>query len=199
MSGPRRHTIMGLLLLMCALTEHVCESAPSTVPVVRGEARPDLRRMQHIMRHVEDNRGRHHSAKTEAPALTESSSAEQRDFRNKADKGNQSVVIFPRDLRKKEKFIKHITGPLFFSPKCRKMVYRVYHHTRDCTIPACKHLQISQCHDLVTLSSITEISLLKTSKDVHDYSRGWQEAHSAQRGSSAHKVQLLLPKAHIHM
>uniref|UniRef100_A0A8C7XHG6 ALK and LTK ligand 2a n=1 Tax=Oryzias sinensis TaxID=183150 RepID=A0A8C7XHG6_9TELE len=136
MSGPRRHTIMGLLLLMCALTEHVCESAPSTVPVVRGEARPDLRRMQHIMRHVEDNRGRHHSAKTEAPALTESSSAEQRDFRNKADKGNQSVVIFPRDLRKKEKFIKHITGPLFFSPKCRKMVYRVYHHTRDCTIPA---------------------------------------------------------------
>lgn len=91
MSGPRSHTIMGLLLLMCALTEHVCESAPSTVPVVRGDARPDLRRMQHIMRHVEDNRGRHHSAKTEAPGLTESSYAEQRDFRNKADKGNQSV------------------------------------------------------------------------------------------------------------
>ncbi|KAF6737533.1 Protein FAM150B [Oryzias melastigma] len=139
MSGPRRHAIMGLLLVMCALTEHICESAPSTVSVVRGDARLDLRRMQQIMRHVEDSRGRHHSAKTEAPALAaraESSSAEQRDFRSKADKGNHSVVTFPRDLRKKEKFIKHITGPLFFSPKCRKTVYRVYHHTRDCTIPA---------------------------------------------------------------
>ena len=29
-------------------------------------------------------------------------------------------------------------GPLYFSPKCRKHVYRLYHHTRDCTIPACK-------------------------------------------------------------
>ncbi|RVE55818.1 hypothetical protein OJAV_G00229720 [Oryzias javanicus] len=26
MSGPRRHAIMGLLLVMCALTEHICES-----------------------------------------------------------------------------------------------------------------------------------------------------------------------------
>lgn len=32
------------------------------------------------------------------------------------------------------------SGPLYFSPKCRKNVYRVYHHTRDCTIPACKQL-----------------------------------------------------------
>lgn len=90
------------------------------------------------------------------------------------------TVTFPRDMRKKEKFLKHITGeaslqtsaqservtdafmwlradvsagatcecshrmlcflpgPLYFSPKCRKHVYRLYHHTRDCTIPACK-------------------------------------------------------------
>uniref|UniRef100_A0A3Q0RAL4 ALK and LTK ligand 2a n=1 Tax=Amphilophus citrinellus TaxID=61819 RepID=A0A3Q0RAL4_AMPCI len=37
---------------------------------------------------------------------------------------------------KKEKFIKYLTGPLYFSPKCRKSVYKLYHHTRDCTIPA---------------------------------------------------------------
>lgn len=79
--------------------------------------------------------------------------------------------IFPRDLRKKEKVIKHLTGerllsflwpqsnkgkqmclrmnwavffpsgPLYFSPKCRKTVYRLYHNTRDCTIPACEYSQ----------------------------------------------------------
>uniref|UniRef100_A0A9J8BE37 ALK and LTK ligand 2a n=1 Tax=Cyprinus carpio carpio TaxID=630221 RepID=A0A9J8BE37_CYPCA len=46
-----------------------------------------------------------------------------------------SSEIFPRDLRKKEKVIKIFTGPLYFSPKCRKYVYRLYHNTRDCTIP----------------------------------------------------------------
>ena len=29
-------------------------------------------------------------------------------------------------------------GPLNFSPKCRKHVYRLYHSTRDCTTPTCK-------------------------------------------------------------
>lgn len=31
------------------------------------------------------------------------------------------------------------SGPLYFSPKCRKHVYRLYHNTRDCTIPACEY------------------------------------------------------------
>ena len=83
--------------------------------------------------------------------------------------------IPPIDVRKKEKFIKILTGesswqsspkegrtsygslaggcaaarvshqilcslsgPLYFGPKCRKHAYKVYHHNRDCTIPACK-------------------------------------------------------------
>ncbi|XP_066570038.1 ALK and LTK ligand 2b [Amia ocellicauda] len=46
------------------------------------------------------------------------------------------IEIFPRDLRTKEKFLKHLTGPLYFSPKCSKHFYRLYHNTRDCTIPA---------------------------------------------------------------
>ncbi|XP_072553546.1 aLK and LTK ligand 2a [Salminus brasiliensis] len=54
----------------------------------------------------------------------------------KTENGEQILEIFPRDLRKKEKFLKHLTGPLYFSPKCRKHVYRLYHNTRDCTIPA---------------------------------------------------------------
>uniref|UniRef100_A0A3B4UY00 ALK and LTK ligand 2b n=1 Tax=Seriola dumerili TaxID=41447 RepID=A0A3B4UY00_SERDU len=37
---------------------------------------------------------------------------------------------------KKDKGVLPLRCPLYFSPKCRKQVYRVYHHTRECTIPA---------------------------------------------------------------
>nr|XP_033791406.1 ALK and LTK ligand 2 [Geotrypetes seraphini]XP_033791407.1 ALK and LTK ligand 2 [Geotrypetes seraphini]XP_033791408.1 ALK and LTK ligand 2 [Geotrypetes seraphini] len=46
------------------------------------------------------------------------------------------VEIVPRDLRMKNKFLNHLTGPLYFSPKCSKHFHRLYHTTRDCTIPA---------------------------------------------------------------
>ncbi|XP_038309083.1 ALK and LTK ligand 2 [Canis lupus familiaris] len=48
----------------------------------------------------------------------------------------QRVEIVPRDLRMKDKFLKHLTGPLYFSPKCSKHFHRLYHNTRDCTVPA---------------------------------------------------------------
>ncbi|XP_054475107.1 ALK and LTK ligand 2a-like [Anoplopoma fimbria] len=148
MSGLRKHVTMGLVLLMCTLTDHCGESAPSAAPssssssssssAVGRDARQDLRRMVEIVRHVEQRGGRH-GASTEAPSTSRvrSSPVEPKDLRSlKTDRGDQVVVVFPRDLRKKEKFLKHITGPLYFSPKCRKHVYRLYHHTRDCTIPA---------------------------------------------------------------
>ncbi|KAM6915131.1 aLK and LTK ligand 2a [Xenentodon cancila] len=142
MTGPRRSVIIGLVILMCTMTEHCSESAPSTGPTARatavgGNAQRDLRRMAEIVRHVE-SRGRN-GVKTEAPFTPrgESSSVEQRDTRNRTEKGNHAVaVVCPSQLRMKEKFIIHLTGPLYFSPKCRKNVYRLYHHTRDCTIPA---------------------------------------------------------------
>uniref|UniRef100_A0A3B4TPJ2 ALK and LTK ligand 2a n=1 Tax=Seriola dumerili TaxID=41447 RepID=A0A3B4TPJ2_SERDU len=40
-----------------------------------------------------------------------------------------------RDPRHKDKFIRHLTGPLYFNPKCRKHFNRLYHNTRDCTVP----------------------------------------------------------------
>ncbi|XP_059212730.1 ALK and LTK ligand 2-like [Centropristis striata] len=147
MSGLRKHVTMGLVLLMCTLTSHSSESAPSAAPVSAAaaaggrDAQQDWRRMVEVVRHVEENRGRH-SLKTEAPFTSvtnreRSSQVEPKDLRNlKTDRGEQAVVVFPRDPKKKEKFIKHMTGPLYFSPKCRKHVYRLYHHTRDCTIPA---------------------------------------------------------------
>uniref|UniRef100_A0AAR2JCU8 ALK and LTK ligand 2b n=1 Tax=Pygocentrus nattereri TaxID=42514 RepID=A0AAR2JCU8_PYGNA len=39
-------------------------------------------------------------------------------------------------LTKSDQLFCSSTGPLYFSPKCRKHVYRLYHNTRDCTIPA---------------------------------------------------------------
>ncbi|XP_026157180.1 ALK and LTK ligand 2b isoform X2 [Mastacembelus armatus] len=44
--------------------------------------------------------------------------------------------VEPKDTQHKERFIKHLTGPLYFNPKCRKHFHRLYHTTRDCTIPA---------------------------------------------------------------
>uniref|UniRef100_A0A3Q3J4C3 ALK and LTK ligand 1 n=1 Tax=Monopterus albus TaxID=43700 RepID=A0A3Q3J4C3_MONAL len=40
-----------------------------------------------------------------------------------------------RDPRHKEKLIRHLTGPLYFTPKCRKHFHRLYHNSRDCTTP----------------------------------------------------------------
>ncbi|XP_005809625.1 ALK and LTK ligand 2 [Xiphophorus maculatus] len=128
MSAPRKPVVVGLLLLMCALTEHCGESAPTAA--AGGDAPRSLRRMVEIMKHVGDNRGRH-------PTRTEdSASVEQRDFRGKTDKGNQALVLTPTDYKTKERIIKYFTGPLVFSSKCRKNAYRLYHHTRDCTLPA---------------------------------------------------------------
>ncbi|XP_078131107.1 aLK and LTK ligand 2a [Sander vitreus] len=141
MSGLRKHVTMRLVLLICTLTGHCSVSAPSAAPAPAAagrDAQQDLMRMVEIVKYVEESRGRH-SAKTEAPLTSRSRSSpvEPKDLRNlKTDRGDQTVAVFPRDLRKKEKFLKHITGPLYFSPKCRKHVYRLYHHTRDCTIPA---------------------------------------------------------------
>ncbi|XP_034383968.1 ALK and LTK ligand 2-like [Cyclopterus lumpus] len=142
MSGLRKRVTMGLVLLMCTLTGHCGESAPSSAPssatAAWRDARKDLRRMLEIVSQVEHSRGRHSTnTATTLTSRMRSSTVEPKDVRNlKTDRGDQVVVVFPRDLRKKEKFLKHITGPLYFSPKCRKHVYRLYHHTRDCTIPA---------------------------------------------------------------
>ncbi|KAM4528667.1 ALK and LTK ligand 2 [Fundulus heteroclitus] len=136
MSAPRKPVIVGLLLLMCTLTEHCGESAPTAA--AGGDARRSLRRMVEIMKHVEESRGRH-AARTEAPLTPRavgSASGEQRESRGKADKGNQALALSPTDFKMKERIIRYFTGPLVFSSKCRKNAYRLYHHTRDCTLPA---------------------------------------------------------------
>ncbi|XP_017331828.1 ALK and LTK ligand 2b [Ictalurus punctatus] len=78
-----------------------------------------------------------HQASSQLPIKTDYS-IESREGNevNKSNQHDQILDVFPRDLRQKEKFLKHLTGPLYFSPKCSKHFYRLYHNTRDCTIPA---------------------------------------------------------------
>ncbi|XP_061610141.1 ALK and LTK ligand 2a-like isoform X2 [Phyllopteryx taeniolatus] len=66
--------------------------------------------------------------------------------RSKTDRRDRTAAVSPQDHRRKGKYLKHITGPLYFSPKCWKHVYHVYYQTRDCTIPA----YIKRCARLLT-------------------------------------------------
>uniref|UniRef100_A0A8C8VM92 ALK and LTK ligand 2 n=1 Tax=Pelusios castaneus TaxID=367368 RepID=A0A8C8VM92_9SAUR len=81
------------------------------------------------------------------------------DRREVADYGlyqdDQRAEIVPRDLRMKDKFLKHLTGPLYFSPKCSKHFHRLYHNTRDCTIPA----YYKRCARLLTRLAVSPMCM----------------------------------------
>uniref|UniRef100_A0A8C6EIS9 ALK and LTK ligand 2 n=3 Tax=Microcebus murinus TaxID=30608 RepID=A0A8C6EIS9_MICMU len=53
----------------------------------------------------------------------------------------------------KDKFLKHLTGPLYFSPKCSKHFHRLYHNTRDCTVPA----YYKRCARLLTRLAVSPV------------------------------------------
>ncbi|XP_027629627.1 ALK and LTK ligand 2 [Tupaia chinensis] len=67
----------------------------------------------------------------------------------------QRVEIVPRDLRMKDKFLKHLTGPLSFGPKCSKHFHRLYHNTRDCTVPA----HYKRCARLLTRLAVSPMCM----------------------------------------
>lgn len=84
---------MGLVLLMCALTGHCGESAPSTATPAAAAGR-DFRRIVEIVKQVEESRGRHGAARTEPPSVPRAMSApvEARDLRNlKTDREEKAV------------------------------------------------------------------------------------------------------------
>lgn len=97
MSGARKYVNMGLVLLMCMLTGHCGESAPSAAPAAAAggskEAQMDWRRVVEMVKHVEDSRSRH-SSRTDAPATsrTRNSTAEPRDLRSlRTEKAEKNV------------------------------------------------------------------------------------------------------------
>lgn len=95
MSGLRKHFNMRLVLLMCALTGHCSESAPSAAPAAASagrDAQTDWRRIVEIAKHAESRSL--HSAKTDAPLTSRprSSPEEPKDLRNlKTDRGEKAV------------------------------------------------------------------------------------------------------------
>ncbi|TRY59676.1 hypothetical protein DNTS_027412 [Danionella cerebrum] len=126
MSAVRPTVFIGLLLLL--LTSGYCKPTE----------RDDTGLLELLVDRVRQTREHHSEGNTQHPPQSIQHSVEMKDI-NKVTKSYQHeriLEVFPRDLRQKEKFIKHLTGPLYFSPKCSKNFYKLYHNTRDCTIPA---------------------------------------------------------------
>ncbi|XP_029568602.1 ALK and LTK ligand 2 [Salmo salar] len=137
MSVLRIPVLLALLVLL--LTAGFCkQSFLDGSPGVSKGARTDGHNlMELIMDKVrlaqqQDQVHEHYPAKKQEFTLE----TKERNEVNKSHHGEHIIEVFPRDLRQKEKFLKHLTGPLFFNPRCRKHFYRLYHNTRDCTIPA---------------------------------------------------------------
>nr|XP_057912187.1 ALK and LTK ligand 2-like [Doryrhamphus excisus]XP_057912188.1 ALK and LTK ligand 2-like [Doryrhamphus excisus] len=131
MRGLHMHVPVGLVLFMCTLIT----ATPTSTPAPGRNTSRGVRRASELERHEVpwSHRGR-------TPLVA------QRDFhRLKTDKGDQLVAVLLRDLRKMEKYVTHLTGPLYFSPKCREHV-RKLHRQRDCRIPA----YLKRCARLLT-------------------------------------------------
>ncbi|KAM6171510.1 ALK and LTK ligand 1 [Erethizon dorsatum] len=71
----------------------------------------------------------------------------------RAPSASRSAEIFPRDLNLKDKFIKHFTGPVTFSAECSKHFHRLYHNTRDCSMPA----YYKRCARLLTRLAVSPL------------------------------------------
>ncbi|KAM5251460.1 ALK and LTK ligand 2 isoform 1-T2 [Hipposideros larvatus] len=131
MRGPGRPLLLGLLFVLGA-------AGPG-----RGLAEPreaaDRQTLLRLIVEIIQELKKYHSGEPKRPPPSGQQHyapgrAEAADHRLYPEE--QRAEIVPRDLRMKDKFLKHLTGPLYFSPKCTKHFHRLYHNTRDCTIPA---------------------------------------------------------------
>ncbi|XP_068165632.1 ALK and LTK ligand 2-like [Antennarius striatus] len=112
---PRLPLLSALLVLLLAVRR--CTAAALLKGSGRGaEGRLDGRSMLELI-------GRYQRARTEPAAVVK-------------PPPHAAAEGHPRDPRVKERFIKHLTGPIFIKPKCKKHFNRLYYSTRDCTIPA---------------------------------------------------------------
>ncbi|XP_048842135.1 ALK and LTK ligand 2b-like [Brienomyrus brachyistius] len=134
MTGLRQHSAVGLVILLC--TAGSCKYRAVTKN--HRDEKSVLEQMMDIMKRIKGQQQEGSAEITMSIALKKQNhSSDPMELQEyKSHKEGHILEIFPRDLRKKDKFIKHLTGPLYISPKCRKHVYRLYHNTRDCTVPA---------------------------------------------------------------
>ncbi|XP_032150180.1 ALK and LTK ligand 2 isoform X3 [Sapajus apella] len=148
MRGPGRPLLLGLLLVLGAAGRG------------RGGAEPrepaDGRALLRLVAEIVQELRRHHAAELKGLQLLERDCALGRaEAAGLGPAPEQRVEIVPRDLRMKDKFLKHLTGPLYFSPKCSKHFHRLYHNTRDCTIPA----YYKRCARLLTRLAVSPVCM----------------------------------------
>uniref|UniRef100_H0WG53 ALK and LTK ligand 2 n=1 Tax=Otolemur garnettii TaxID=30611 RepID=H0WG53_OTOGA len=133
MRGPGRPLLLGLLLVLGAAGPGQARAEPREPADGQTLLRLLVEIVQELKKHQsgEYARPQPHGGQDCAPAHSQ-----VLDFGPSQDEQRVETEIVPRDLRMKDKFLKHLTGPLYFSPKCSKHFHRLYHNTRDCTIPA---------------------------------------------------------------
>ncbi|XP_035267995.1 ALK and LTK ligand 2b-like [Anguilla rostrata] len=131
MSAQRTPVYMGLILLISTAGYSKQSAAPTDSRAGRSLFQLIMDKVRQTKEQQADdsdnppyNSNKHYSVETK----------EMHDYKSYPD--HHVLEIFPRDLRQKEIFLKHLTGPLYFSPKCTKHFNRLYHGTRDCTVPA---------------------------------------------------------------
>ncbi|XP_069076262.1 ALK and LTK ligand 1 isoform X2 [Pleurodeles waltl] len=135
MPGARKwHSLLAILLI---LLPPPAQGAPSKEEELQGEKRTLLELIKHVT--VERSSGRAASRRysiRETPELQQRARPTELAEPTLRQNNRRAVEIFLRDLNLKEKFIKHFTGPVTFSSDCNKSFHRLYHNTRDCSIPA---------------------------------------------------------------
>ncbi|XP_062406800.1 ALK and LTK ligand 2b-like [Sardina pilchardus] len=121
-------TIPLLALALIILTSACCQSASARLDKGAEAGKSFYLRIKDLVKHVEESGDSKNVAQsTIAEIPTERSSPHMK------ENGDQIMEVFPRDLRKKDKFLKHMTGPIIISHKCRKQFLRVY-YSRECTV-----------------------------------------------------------------
>ncbi|XP_006864056.1 PREDICTED: protein FAM150B-like [Chrysochloris asiatica] len=148
MSGPRCSVLLGLVLLLVSMGP--CQGSIESRELTNRQTLLSI--IMEIVEglkncNLEDYKRLHFFSKPDF-ILDES---EVTDYVDGPE--GQRAEIVARDLRMKDKFIKHLTGPLYFSPKCSKHFHRIYHNTRDCTIPA----HYKRCARLLTRLAVSPV------------------------------------------
>ncbi|XP_039111946.1 ALK and LTK ligand 2 [Hyaena hyaena] len=147
MRGPGRPLLLGLLLVLGAAGPGVAE------PREAADGPTLLRLVVELLQEL--RKSQQGESKRLQLAGPRGDSLGRRDADSALDPAEQRVEIVPRDLRMKDKFLKHLTGPLYFSPKCSKHFHRLYHNTRDCTIPA----YYKRCARLLTRLAVSPMCM----------------------------------------
>ncbi|XP_011604625.1 ALK and LTK ligand 2b [Takifugu rubripes] len=116
--------LLPTLLILMLVAGRCAAAALLSGPGPRADGRMEMRKVLETV-------GRHPLTRTVSEVSGHAAKSLERGSRShQGPEGNS------RDPRHKEKFIRHLTGPLYVNKKCRRYFHKLYHTTRDCTTPA---------------------------------------------------------------